>query len=191
VVYTANPTYGCELYPNPSEQQQRLAAEIQRWVAGAYRGSNKAKVEWDTVLDLQMVLYNKRISWAASVYGRQLPELRQMAEEILRSVLEEDSQLEWMHGKRRGGMKMRVEELDAEVVEEWTDGSRMEGRAARGGCDRRVGSPHGWEAVYGVTRTLKRGKDVLATGMMTQPIRASASQDDRSPLVHIQSCGRH
>jgi len=38
-------TYGCELYPEPSEQQCRLAAEIQRWVVGAYRGINTRKVE--------------------------------------------------------------------------------------------------------------------------------------------------
>jgi len=30
-------TYGCELYPEPSEQQRRLAAEVQRWAVGAYR----------------------------------------------------------------------------------------------------------------------------------------------------------
>jgi len=32
-------TYGCELYPEPSEEQRRLAGEIQRWVVGAYRGA--------------------------------------------------------------------------------------------------------------------------------------------------------
>jgi len=38
-------TYGCELYSEPSEQQHRLAAELQRWVVGVYRGSNAMKVE--------------------------------------------------------------------------------------------------------------------------------------------------
>jgi len=45
----------------------------------------------------------KRIRWVASVYGRYLPELREVAEPILR---------EWTE------------------VEEWTDGSRMGNRAA-------------------------------------------------------------
>jgi len=38
-------TYGCGLYPEPSEQQSRLAAEVQRRVVGAYKGSSTRKVE--------------------------------------------------------------------------------------------------------------------------------------------------
>jgi len=71
----------------------------------------------------------KRIRWAASVYGRNLPELREVAEPILREWIEEDAELRWMGGV--GGVRdVRVEELDIERVEEWTDGSYMDGRAA-------------------------------------------------------------
>jgi len=35
-----------------------------------------------------------------------------------------------MSGKGREGMEVKIEELGAGMVEEWTDGSRMEGRAA-------------------------------------------------------------
>ena len=55
-------TYGCELYPEPSEQQPRLAAELQRWVVGAYRGSNAMKVGGLTgIADLRRLMQNKRI----------------------------------------------------------------------------------------------------------------------------------
>jgi len=66
-------TYGCELYFEPSEQQLRLAAECQRWVVGAYAGSNRGKVEELTgigELAIARVMLCKRIRWAASVYGR-------------------------------------------------------------------------------------------------------------------------
>ena len=38
-------TYGCELYPVPSEQQRRIVNEMYRWVVGAYRGSRADKVQ--------------------------------------------------------------------------------------------------------------------------------------------------
>ena len=38
-------TYGCELYPTPSEQQRKLASEMYRWVVGAYKGSRADKVQ--------------------------------------------------------------------------------------------------------------------------------------------------
>lgn len=41
-------TYGCEIYPEPSEQQQRLVAEMRRWMIGAYQDSRATKVEWLT-----------------------------------------------------------------------------------------------------------------------------------------------
>ena len=70
-------TYGCELYPEPSERQHRLAAELQRWVVGAYRGSNAMKVEELTgIADLRRLMQNKRIPWAATIYGRHMPEKR-------------------------------------------------------------------------------------------------------------------
>lgn len=93
-------TYGCELYPEPSEQQCRLAAEIHRWVVGAYRGSSTRKVEALTrISDLRSLMRNRRIRWATSVYGRHLPELTAKAAQILGEVLEEDAELRWMSGE--------------------------------------------------------------------------------------------
>ena len=63
---------------------------------------------------------------AATQYKRHLPELRSKAEEILRRVLEEDMQLVWMSRERRNVAEVRVEELDADSVEEWRDGCRIE-----------------------------------------------------------------
>ena len=88
---------------------------------------------------------NKRVRWAASVYGRHLPELRCKAEEILKRELGEETLLRWMSGVRIGE-EMRVEELDADSVEEWTDGSRMRGRsdaAAKGTLSRNDGGGRG------------------------------------------------
>jgi len=42
-----------------------------------------------------------------------------------------------MRGEPQASREVKVEELDAEAVEEWTDGSRMEGRAA--GTTRKTG----------------------------------------------------
>jgi len=123
-------TYGCELYPEPSEQQCRLAAEIQRWVISAYRGSSRNRVEELTgITEISRLMLCKRIRWAASVYRRNLPELRDIAEPILREWIEEDAELRWMGGVK-GERKLAVAELDENKVEEWTDGSRMSGRAA-------------------------------------------------------------
>jgi len=124
-------TYGCELYAEPSEQQQRLAAECQRWVVGAYAGSNGRKVaELTGIGELGQVMIRKRIRWAASVYGRNIPALREIAEPIIRDYTEEDAELRWMGGCARGERRVRIEELDEGKVEEWSDGSRMEDRAA-------------------------------------------------------------
>ena len=123
-------TYGCELYPEASEQQRRLAMECQRWVVGAYRGSANEKVEFLTgISELERLMMCKRIRWAASVYGRHLPELREVAEPILREWMEEDAELKWIEGTR-GERREQVVALEKEQVEEWTDGSRIEGRAA-------------------------------------------------------------
>jgi len=124
-------TYGCELHYEPSEQQKRLAAQCQRWVVGAYTGSRGTKVEELTgISDLARMMMCKRIRWAASVYGRNMPELREIAEPILREWLEEDTVLRWLEGNTNGRREVKAEELDGERVQEWTDGSYMEGRAA-------------------------------------------------------------
>jgi len=84
-------TYGCEPYPEPSEQQRRLANGMYGWTVGAYKGSRADKVQALSRLnDIGTVMANKRDRWAASVYGRHLPELREIAEKILREALEED-----------------------------------------------------------------------------------------------------
>jgi len=87
-------TYDSELYPNPSEQQRRLANEMYRWTVGAYRGSRVDKVQALVGLnDIGVIMRNKRIWWAASVYARHAPELWKIAVPILREVLEDDVQL--------------------------------------------------------------------------------------------------
>jgi len=64
---TATPD-GCELYPEPSEQQRRIANEMYRWTVGAYRGSGADKVQALCELnDVGVVMHNKKIRWAASV----------------------------------------------------------------------------------------------------------------------------
>jgi len=123
-------TYGWEVYHIPSKQQRRLATEIQRWVVGAYRGSNANKVEQLTgITELRRLMQNERVRWATSVYGQHLPDLREVAEPILREWIEADSQLRWMDGCLEN-RAVRVEDLEMDRVEEWSDGSRMEGRAA-------------------------------------------------------------
>jgi len=52
-----------------------------------------------------------------------------VAEPILREWIEEDAELGWMEGVS-GERGVRVVELEEEQVEEWTDGSRIDGRAA-------------------------------------------------------------
>jgi len=67
-----------------------------------------------------------RIRWAASVYERHLPMLREVVEPTTREWIEDDADLRWMEGVPRE-RRVRIEELDDGKVEEWTDGSRMEG----------------------------------------------------------------
>jgi len=55
-----------------------------------------------------------------------LSELKDIAEEILRIVMGEDAELRWMERIPLRRLEVRIEE---EAVEEWTDGSRMEGCA--------------------------------------------------------------
>jgi len=69
----------------------------------------------------------KWIRWAASVYARHLPELRAIAEPILREWVE-DAELRWMSGCPRE-RTVGIEELEEDRVEEWTDRSGVDGRA--------------------------------------------------------------
>jgi len=80
---------------------------------------------------LDMIMQNKRIRWAASVYARHIPGLKKIAEPILMEILEEDTEMRWMKGVDRSKeIRVDVRELVEHEVEEWTDGSRMEERAA-------------------------------------------------------------
>jgi len=124
-------TYGCELYPDPSEQQERLTYEMYRWTVGGYPGSRKDKLQALVGLGgIKEIMQNKRIRWAASVYARDIPELRTIAEPILVDILGDDTEYRWMEGGKQGEIQIEVRELAEAEVEEWTDGSRREGRAA-------------------------------------------------------------
>ena len=127
-------TYGCELYLVPSEQQSRLAYEMYRWTVGAYPGSRKDKVQALVGLEgIEEIMRNKRIRWAGSVYARHMPELRAIAEPILKEAIGEEAEMRWMEGeKRERKAEVQIRELVVEEVDEWTDGSRIEGRAAGG-----------------------------------------------------------
>jgi len=61
------------------------------------------------------------------VYGRPLPELQEVAEPILREVIEEDAELRWMRGGSQERGAMDIAELEVDEVQEWTDGSRTRG----------------------------------------------------------------
>jgi len=131
-------TYGSALYPEPSEQQRRLANDMYRWVVGAYPGSRTDKVQALVGLkDIGAIMMSMMIRWAASVYARHMPELREIAEPILREAIGEEGELRWMGKVGNEECLIRVEELEEERVEEWSDGSRMEGKAA--GANRREG----------------------------------------------------
>jgi len=68
-------------------------------------------------------MQNKRIRWAASVYARHLPELREVAEPILRAVVGDGVELRWMQGADWGRGKVETAQLNRDEVEEWSDGS--------------------------------------------------------------------
>jgi len=51
-------------------------------------------------------------------------------ETILRSVIEDDTELRWIRGVGCERGKVEVRQLVEEEVEEWSDGSRANGRAA-------------------------------------------------------------
>ncbi|KAF8416304.1 hypothetical protein EV426DRAFT_700104 [Tirmania nivea] len=158
-------TYGAELHTEPSEEMERLSAEWGRWVCGGWRGSVRTKIKDITgIQDLKTWMWTKRIRWAASVYGRALPALRETAEGILAEVVEPDAVLHWMSGS--GGTMGR--EIN---VAELNGGEEVAASAAVGG---EAGG--GWEeGVYlgsfatvmdaellGVARAWKVGRSVVA-----------------------------
>jgi len=60
---------------------------------GAHKGSRADKVqELCGLNEVGVVMRNKRYRWAASVYGRHLPELWEIAEPILQEIGDEDTE---------------------------------------------------------------------------------------------------
>ena len=113
---------------------RRLARACSRWVVGAWRGSNAGKIESLSGIDsLDEWFRKRRIRWAASVYGRHLTELRPIAEKILQQRYEGYKvQFRWM--EHQLDMAERepfvIRELNLQAVEEYSDGSRLDGAAA-------------------------------------------------------------
>jgi len=125
-------TYGSELHNTPPEESSRLAAKWARWVAMGYQGSSRKISDITGMNQFEELTYRKRVRWAAGVYARNEPELRQRAERILMGELGEDVILNWMEGtKTRGGDTVRAREGIREGERTaYTAGSRMEGVAA-------------------------------------------------------------
>jgi len=73
--------------------------------------------------DIEVIMKNKRIRWAASVYARHIPELHDIAEPILRRALGEDTELRWVRGVGSEESKVELRELVGGEVEEWSDGT--------------------------------------------------------------------
>ena len=80
--------------------------------------------------DIREIMENKRVRWAASVYARYQPELRTIAEPILKETLGDDTEYRWMGGWKQDEVQIEIKELAETEVEEWSDGSRREGNAA-------------------------------------------------------------
>jgi len=122
-------TYGSELHQHPTEEASRLVRRVARWVAMGYQGSNEDKIEDETGIGkLEVLTHRKRVRWAASVYARDEPELRPIAERILREELEreEDVILRW----RGEDLPIKRPENPTEKGIGFTDGSRVGGVAA-------------------------------------------------------------
>ena len=83
-------TYGGELHHIPTKEAQALAAEMNRFVVGAWRGSSNERVAAIAgIAELVEAMKRKRVRWTASVYARgahlqEVEALREIAEEILR-----------------------------------------------------------------------------------------------------------
>ena len=95
---------------------------------GAWRGSSAERVsDLSGILDVESIARRKRIRWATSVDARDLPRLREIAEGILREVLEPDVQLRWMVGVDILIEMTAESTLKGHRVEEYSDGSRAAG----------------------------------------------------------------
>ena len=119
----------------------RLVRQWARWVIGTWAGSSVEKVEaLSGIEDLGEFFRKKKIRWAASVYGRHLPILKDVAQRILSQTYEtRDVQWRWMTEacpltERK---EVKLQEWNPDQTEEYSDGSRVEGAAA-GGTTRRA-----------------------------------------------------
>ena len=124
-------TYGAELHSTPSQRGMGYAAEWNRFVTGAWRGSSRERVaDIVGIAELQEAM-RRKIRWGASVYDRGVKELWEVAEKILREHLEEEFMLRWVEGKGEKIQELEIlESAEVAVAGTFTDGSRLEGRAA-------------------------------------------------------------
>ena len=126
--------YGCEAFEEPNEEIRRLVRAWSRWVIGAWQGSSAQKVEALSGIDnLDKWFRKRKIRWVASVYGRHLPELQRVAEKILKQRYKgHNVQFRWMERQLdlAGRKPFMIQELNLEAVEEYSDGSRLDGAAA-------------------------------------------------------------
>ncbi|KAF8448222.1 hypothetical protein BGX38DRAFT_1270434 [Terfezia claveryi] len=77
----------------PFEAKRQLI----RWLVGAWKGRIGGKVSALTAISkLGEAMFRKRVRWAAFVYGGHLPELRPVAERIIREVIGAEVQLRWI-----------------------------------------------------------------------------------------------
>ena len=103
-------------------------------MVGAWQGSNAGKIEALSGIDNLDAWFRKcKIRCAVLVYGRYLPELRHVAEKILQQWYEGyNVQFKWMKRQLNLAEKkpFTIRDLNLEVVEEYSDGSRLDGAAA-------------------------------------------------------------
>ena len=101
---------------------------------GAWSGSSVEKVELlSGVEDLRQVMRKRRIRWAASIYARNLPVLRETAEKILHPIFEiENVAWNWVNGMvdRKERQQVSMIEWEEQVEMEYSDGSRVAGTVA-------------------------------------------------------------
>ena len=113
--------YGSELHDTAWEEAERLLNEMVRCIVGAYRGSSIERLKRRTGIEETILV--KKVRWAASVYGRDIPIMRKRAEEILKEHVE---------GRRIWMVPEKAKVTGVVVMEDtegaiFSDGSRREG----------------------------------------------------------------
>ena len=157
----------------------RLGRQWARWVIGAWAGSSAERVEMlSGVEDIAQVVRKKKIRWAAPVYGRHLPILRETAQEILHQVFEmQNIQWNWMAIAKTSALSQRKEISIREWQEgegvEYSDGMRSRAEGAAAGA-----TTHSAEYVY-----LRR----YATVMDAEMLGIALSLEARSFTVALDS----